>query len=227
MARHLTKRAAKQELRSARDRHLALLAEVQKNCISENPARDGFKHLLAIPIIYAAWEGYFKISFTLCIKRKCQSTLRAKSYPGIYTALWLQKQPFVQSYLSTLVSAMQPGKAVQPKSGHQYRALAKFSDEFSGWLNSPMDHASGFDGLVMTHSNVDQKVLTLNSEVIGLDLSGVPVGRLDSMVGRRNEISHGGILDYPSDTEVIELLAFCNNLIISIDAKISTWLSAS
>lgn len=227
MARHLTLSAARQELAAAKIRHLALLDDVHRHCIVDNPDREGFKYLLAVPIIYAAWEGYFKISFTLCIKRKCQSTLKAKSYPGIYRTLWLQKQPFVQSYLDTLVGAMQPGRAVAPKTGYQYKALATFSENFAQWLNAPVEHTSGFEDLVMTHSNVDQKVLGLNSEVIGLDLSGVPVGRLDSMVGRRNEISHGGLLTYPTEVEVTDLVNFCRNLITGIDTKISTWLVSS
>lgn len=227
MARHLTLSAARQELTAARERHLALLDEVRRHCINENPARDGFKYLLAVPIIYAAWEGYFKISFTLCIKRKCQSTLKAKSYPGIYRALWLQKQPFVKSYLATLATAMQPGKAVSPKTGNQYKALATFSEKFAQWLDAPVEHAPGFEDLVMTYSNVDQKVLVLNAEVIGLDISGVPVGRLDSMVGRRNEISHGGLLTYPTEVEIDELITFCKTLIAGVDSKITVWLSTS
>jgi hypothetical protein len=227
MARHLTLTAARQELAAARVRHIALLDDVRRHCIDENTIRDPFKHLSAVPIIYAAWEGYFKISFTLCIKRKCQSTIKARSYPGIYRTLWLQKQPFVQSYLSTLVAAMQPGKAISPKTGSQYKALASFSDKFSQWLDAPVDHASGFEDLVMTYSNVDYKVLALNSEVIGLDISGVPVGRLDGMVGRRNEISHGGLLTYPTESEVDELVTFCRNLISGIDGKIASWLKTS
>ncbi len=227
MARHLTLRAARQELAAAKQRHMSLLNDLKRHCVDENTTREGFKYLLAIPIIYAAWEGYFKISFTLCIKRKCQSTLRARAYPGIYRTLWLQKQPFVKSYLASLVNAMQPGKPVSPKTGSQYKALATFSENFAHWLEEPVDHASGFEGLVMTHSNVDHSVLTLNSEVIGLDLTGVPVGRLDSMVGRRNEISHGGLLTYPTEAEVIELVAFCGNLITSVDGKIRDWLASS
>lgn len=227
MARHLTLRAARQELAAAKERHVSLLDDVERHCIDENAAREGFKYLLAIPIIYAAWEGYFKISFTLCIKRKCQLTLRARAYPGIYRTLWLQKQPFVMSYLASLVNAMQPGKSVSPKTGSQYKALATFSESFVDWLEGPVDHASGFEGLVMTHSNVDHSVLTLNSEVIGLDLAGVPVGRLNSMVGRRNEISHGGLLTYPTEIEVIELVAFCRGLIVGLDEKIGDWLATS
>jgi hypothetical protein len=79
----------------------------------------------------------------------------------------------------------------------------------------------------MTYSNVDYKVLALNSEVIGLDISGVPVGRLDGMVGRRNEISHGGLLTYPTESEVDELVTFCRNLISGIDGKIASWLKTS
>lgn len=227
MARHLTLPAARQELAAARERHLSLLDEVRKHCIEENPVREGFKYLLAVPIIYAAWEGYFKISFTLCIKRKCQSTVKAKSYPGIYRTLWLQKQPFVQSYLGTLVAAMQPGNPLSPKTGNQYKALATFSEKLAQWLDAPVDHATGFEDLVMTYSNVDQKVLALNSEVIGLDITGVPVGRLDSMVGRRNEISHGGLLTFPTEVEIDELVKFCGNLIIGVDDKIVAWLPTS
>lgn len=224
MPKHLKLQSAKAEVNGARNRHLQMLADVRRHCMEENPTRDGFRYLMAIPMIYAAWEGYFKIACSICFQRKCVVGRKAKSYPGIYATLWLQKQGFVQAYLQKLFNAMQLGREAAPKTGAQYRALAQFSTGLADWLEGPIDHTIGFDGLVMTYSNVDIDVFKLNAEIIGLDLNGVMMGRLNELVGRRNEIAHGGLVTYPAESEVDGLIIFTENLIKSVDVAISAWL---
>lgn len=226
MARHLNLKTARNETSSARVRHLDLLDQVRAHCVSNNSTKDGFLYLLAIPIIYAAWEGYFKIACALCLKRRCIRGQKAKKYSSPYMTLWLQKEPFVHSYLQNLVNGMQLGKPLR-KSGGQFFALANFAGNVANWLEGPIDHTILFDDLVMTHSNVNRDVAMLNGSVIGLNMGGVKFGRLDELLGRRNEIAHGGLLSFPTEAEVIGLISYTEDLIRSFDQSVSQWLAHS
>lgn len=227
MSFYMSRRMARVEAKSALDRHVNMLGEIRKHSLSNNAGGDQFLYLMAIPIIYSAWEGYFKIVFSVCFKRKCDLQRRVSSYPEMFAVLWLQKQGFFQSYLKKMFSAMQMGQENMPKTGAQYRALAEFARGFSEWSRGPVDHTIKFDSLVMTYSNVNLEVLKLNSEVIGLNLAGVRTGALDELVGRRNEVAHGGLLVYPTNIEVDELLGYAEALMNSLHAAVSRWMDSN
>lgn len=227
MSVYLPRKMARAEVQSALDRHITMLDEIKKHSLTNNVAGDQFLYLMAIPIIYSAWEGYFKIVFSVCFKRKCNLHRKASSYPEIFSVLWLQKQGFFQSYLSKMFAAMQLGQERLPKTGAQYRALAEFSKGFSAWIRGPVDHTVKFDSLVMTYSNVNLEVLKLNSEVIGLNLTGVRTGSLDELVGRRNDVAHGGLLVYPTNFEVDQLISYTEELMKSLDGAVSKWMDVN
>lgn len=227
MSVYLSRRMARAEARSALDRHVNMLEETRKHSLSNNAAGDQFLYLMAIPIIYSAWEGYFKIIFSVCFKRKCDLQRKVSSYPEIFAVLWLQKQGFFQSYLKKLFAAMQMGQETVPKTGAQYRALADFARGFSAWSRAPVDHTIQFDSLVMTYSNVNLEVLKLNAEVIGLNLAGVRTGGLDELVGRRNDVAHGGLVVYPTNIEVDELISYAESLMRTLDIAVSGWMDSN
>lgn len=223
MAKHYKLSDARVETQSARDRHLALLRDVRRHCVTANPAKDGVLYLLAVPMIYAAWEGYFKLVCSLCIKRKCETTRRAKLYANGYSTLWLQKEPFVQSFMQSLINGMQPGKAVRASTA-QYDALRNFSGNIAGWLERPVDHTLDFETLVMTYSNVNKDVVAINAGAIGLGLAGVTLGKLDELLGWRNNVAHGGLMTYPTEAETVDFFDYAERLISTFDAAIQRWL---
>ena len=214
---------ARVETVSARDRHLALLSDVRKHCITANVAKDKFMYLLAIPMIYAAWEGYFKLVCSLCVKRKCQVGKKTKAYEPMYSTLWLQKEPFVQSYLQSLINSMQPGRATRA-SFAQYEALTAFAGSVTDWMDEPVNHALDFESLVMTYSNVGRDVVKTNARAIDMDLTGVALGKLDELLGRRNGIAHGGLMSYPLESEVVEYIDYAELLLTTFNAAVQRWL---
>ena len=112
MSYHLGKKQARLELENARGRHLAVLEDVRRVCVVENASKDEFKYLMAVPIIYSAWEGTFRITCATCIKRKCMVGTKARNHNAEYTTLWLQREKFVETFLKNLLNAMNPGADV-------------------------------------------------------------------------------------------------------------------
>lgn len=227
MSKHLRLQSAKLEAKIALARHIKILEDVKFFSVTSNPLKQEFLYLMAIPVIYAAWEGYFRISCSICLRRKCQRGKKSKAYESTYSTLWLQKEKFVSSFLDSLTSAMQLGR-VQKKIGNgRFNAIAKFSDSLGQWRERPLDHLTDFDKLVMTHSNVNKDVAEINSEIIGINISTIDFSKLDELLNRRNEIAHGGMLNYPNDIVVIGLLEYTQNLISQFHSSVDQWLSAS
>lgn len=227
MGKHLRLASAKAEIRSALSRHQRMLDDVRLHSMTNNQAKNEFLYLMAIPVIYAAWEGFFRISCSICLRRKCLVGAKSKKYDSSYSTLWLQKEPFLSSFLQSLVSAMQLGR-VQKKLGNgQFNAIAKFSANLGEWRDRPLDHLADFDALVMTHSNVNKDVTAINCGIIGIDLSGVDFSRLDELLNRRNEIAHGGMMALPSEDIVEKLLVYTHDLIDAFHDSVCSWLSSS
>ena len=69
----------------------------------------------------------------------------------------------------------------------------------------------------MRFSNVNQDVVEINAGAIGIDdfplFKEIKLGRLHDLVGRRNEIGHGAIINAPPNENFVELWVFTENLI--------------
>lgn len=227
MSIHLRLASAKKEAKQAFERHVKILDDVKSRCIDSNTENDGFMYLMSVPIIYAAWEGYFKISCAICLRRYCRQGQKIKSYTDIYAALWLQKEGFLVSFLQKLLNTMTIGTPVTKRGAGKFDILTDFTRSMKSWLDQPVDHLIDFDSLVMTHSNVNKSVAELNSKVIGLDVSTINFGRLDNLLEQRNSIAHGGLITYPTKTNIEEILLYTQNLIGDFHAAVITWLDES
>ncbi|PBP67734.1 hypothetical protein CCL19_12700 [Pseudomonas syringae] len=95
------------------------------------------------------------------------------------------------------------------------------------WLGSPVDHLIDFDALVMTHSNVNKSVAELNARIIGLDISNVSLGRLDSLLEQRNSIAHGGLITYPTKISVEDTLDYSRRVITEFHEAVINWLNSN
>lgn len=227
MARHLTLRSARQEMHSAHVRHKDMLGNIRRHSLDNNKGKDSFLYLMAIPVIYAAWEGYFRLACSICLKTQCFIEKKAKKYHNKYTALWLQRESFFDSFLQNLFNSMQMGRSSKKISSGKFMAVSSFAGKIGPWLESPINHLSNFDELVMTHSNVNKDVAKLNSDIIGLHVEDIDFSRLDELVNRRNEIAHGGLINYPTENNVVELLDYTENLIDEFHLSIEDWLTTS
>ncbi|CAM8571802.1 MAE_28990/MAE_18760 family HEPN-like nuclease [Enterobacter asburiae] len=225
MAIHLHRASAKLEAQQAHDRHIEILTSVKNRCVDNNQAKDGFLYLMAVPVIYAAWEGYFKISCSICLRRYCRQGRKVKSYTDIYAALWLQKEGFLASFLQKLLNTMSLGSKIEKKGAGKFDILTDFTGSMKQWLEKPVDHLIDFDSLVMTHSNVNKNVAELNARVIGLDISNVNFGRLDNLLKERNNIAHGGLITYPNEAFIQDLLIYTSKLIDDFHNAVMIWLT--
>lgn len=224
MKRHIKLNEARAESDAALLRHKEILDNIEKHAITNNPDKDEFLYLMSIPVIYAAWEGFFRISCSICLRRKFFKGKKVKRYDESYAALWLQKEGFLNSFLDRLFSSMNLGKPPKNANAGRYHALASFTGSIMQWLETPADHLQNFDDLVMTHSNVNKDVALINCKIIGIDVSGLSFGRLNDLLGRRNEIAHGGLIDYPSEQVVIDLLSYTNGLLNDFNQAVNDWL---
>ena len=158
MAKHIHRKEAKKEARQALERHKDILKNIEKHALTANEGKDDFLYLMAIPMIYAAWEGYFKITCAICLKRFCLRGQKYKSYPDSYATLWLQKEKFLNSFFDKLFSSVSFGKKPKKLSAGRFASLASFSQNIKEWLETPIDHLTNFDELVMTYSTVNKEV---------------------------------------------------------------------
>lgn len=225
--RHLVLPSARQEIKAAHNRQQKVLADIRLHSIEKNNTKDAFLFLMAIPVIYAAWEGYFRLACSICLKRQCYVGRKAKVYDKKYAALWLQREGFFDSFLKKLVDSMQLGRPTRRISSGKYTATVEFSGNMNEWFNKPISHLSNFDDLVMTYSNVNKDVATLNGEIIGLNLDNVDFSRLNELLNRRNDIAHGGLVDYPREDTVEGLLDYTSDLIDSFHQSVEAWLANS
>ncbi|MFQ2412143.1 HEPN domain-containing protein [Aeromonas hydrophila] len=226
MAIHLRLSSAKTEAKQAFERHLKILDDISERCVTSNVNNDGFLYLMAIPIIYAAWEGYFKISCSICLRRYCRQGQKVSAYPDVYAALWLQKEGFLASFLQRLLNTMTLGNQLKKQGSGKFDVLTTFTGDMKSWLNRPVDHFIDFDSLVMTHSNVNKGIAELNAKVIGLDVTGVPLGRLDNLLAQRNNIAHGGLITYPTRDSLEDTLGYARELIEKYHESVMSWLDA-
>ncbi len=224
MAIHLRLSSAKLEAKQALNRHLKILDDITDRCVTSNNNNDGFLYLMAIPIIYAAWEGYFKVTCSICLRRHCRPGQKVSTYPDVYAALWLQKEGFLASFLQKLLNTMTLGKQPKKQGSGKFDVLTTFTGEMKNWLGRPVDHLIDFDSLVMTHSNVNKAIAELNAKVIGLDVGNVPLGRLDNLLEQRNSIAHGGLISYPTRGNIEDTLEYTRELITKFHNSVVHWL---
>jgi hypothetical protein len=227
MTVHLTKRTAQSELSYALRQHLDIIDSVERCFITLNISKEPFLYLGAIPILYSAWEGFFKVNCSICLRRICIRDGKAKNYSNEYASLWLQREPFMQTFLKSLLNSMDVGRDVSKITAGRFKTIVTFNNSIKGWLDSPVQHAANFDDLLMTQSNVNTEITKLNCNIIGVDLSAVDFSRLDELLGRRNSIAHGGLLTYPSENDVQMLLAYTRKLLTEFNLAIANWIKAS
>lgn len=221
----ITRAEAGVEARDAKETHLDLLIEIEKRSLTENQQRDKYLYLMAVPIVYAVWEGYFKMSIAVCFKRLYEVNCRPRPIGRAFPTLWLQKESFVASFLQNLVNAMSPGTDVSKKINvGKFKALAGFSNDIAKWLASPVPAPTDFVNLVMTHSNVNESVAKANADIIGLDLAGVDFGRINQLLNLRNDVSHGGLLQLPEAPEIERTINYTKELINQFDSAVQRWI---
>jgi hypothetical protein len=96
------------------------------------------------------------------------------------------------------------------------------------WSNQGLDRSIETSDLVMRFSNVNQEVVEINAAAIGLvkcaAFQRLKLGRLHDLVGRRNEIGHGAIIEPPPNEQFRDLWDFTEALIVEYCNTFTDWM---
>ncbi len=152
-------------------------------------------------------------------------------------ALWLQAEPFFSSYADKVKNSsskdsndVSSRKSIKASS---YKALVDFIEKLFHWRSANISGTTDTTKLVMTFSNVNCAVLQANAEAIGL--ASIPefvafhsaIGRLEDLVGRRNDIAHGTLAIPPGNRIFRELLGLTRDrLVIDFCQIVQLWIVA-
>jgi hypothetical protein len=129
--------------------------------------------LMAIPMLYAHWEGFVKESVELYIE-------------------YIEKQPVAPARLNPIVFsfAIRKSLALLIKSG----SVDRISD-FAKWMMAMITTPIKFeDKTIETRANLSFANLKALCETLSIDVAGIEDKRrnLDGLVHRRNNIAHTG-----------------------------------
>ncbi|HGW8095127.1 TPA: HEPN domain-containing protein, partial [Escherichia coli] len=78
--------------------------------------------------------------------------------------------------------------------------------------------------LVMTFSNVNEMVVKVNFDAIGLDYSLLDLSQLGEVVGLRNSLGHGEFKSSVNPRKFNSIIVYVENLIIDLNQCAITWL---
>lgn len=195
--------------------------------------------LMALPMLYSVWERVFSISTAICLRIVRDSYPKAADCPSAVRALWLRKAGFYKGFVDSVRdileldredSVLERTRKLNTKINKgSYKLSSKMLEELDSWHSRPLDRSVNLSDILMTYSNVNDGVVALNAEIIGLKEVGayesVDLGRLGSLVARRNGIGHGAILDAPGERELLELLDYTKDVVINYSLTVKEWIN--
>lgn len=190
--------------------------------------------IVATPFLYAIWERCFRTAFgVMASVVRQQSEVPAKmSY--MQATLWLQRESFFASFLDKIRQRPIENEDAPTRrtiKASAYRNLVDFFSSLIAWHTQKLNNVPPDNDLVMTFSNVNAAVLDANAEAIGLsELAEYKkfrkqVGRLDDLVGRRNDIGHGTLAKPPGPREFDELKNLVADALVNEFCEVvQTWI---
>lgn len=181
--------------------------------------------LIATPMLYSIWERCFTLNHAIALRLIRDVTKKTHKLAPPKRAIWLLKEPWYRSLVDQLRSGTTSTKV---KKG-EFTILSQFLTSFDNWADGKLDASITTDELVMTFSNVDNKVVELNAQAIGIDsfadFQAMKFGRLNDLVGQRNDIGHGAIIQPPANDHFIQLLDFTENLVKEYCKVFTDWIN--
>ncbi|WP_374675996.1 hypothetical protein [Ideonella sp.] len=220
---------AQKEIEANRVECLSLLKRMGDfHTPAEGEPYDPTFRLIATPMLYSAWERCFSLCHEVALRLVRDNTPHPMALPCSTRAVWLLHTPFYKSMADKLKT--QVSDSERPKRG-QFASLCDFLAELDAWSTKALDPTVSTESMVMTMSNVNPDVVEINAKAIGLYdtplFQSLRLGKLHDLVGRRNEIGHGGVIEPPSNETFVELWAFTQQMIDAYCAAVSCWMSAA
>lgn len=184
--------------------------------------------LLVLPLLYSVWERCFTLCHSIALRLLREACANPQAMSASERAIWLIRAPFYQSLVAKLTVHTPGDSSLRPKRGH-FPALCDFLTELENWFSAPVDSSVDTEALVMTFSNVNPDVVELNARAIGIWESPfferIKFGRLNDLVGRRNEIGHGATIAAPPNHEFLELWNYTEELIEQYCNAVVSWIA--
>lgn len=194
--------------------------------------------LMVIPMLYSVWERCFSVWTSICLKVLRESHDRAGDCPPQVRAFWLRKADFFRSFVDTMrdVLELEREDSVFKQASGLKKKITKGGFHLSSrvlrdldeWHEQPLSQKLDVRELVLTYSNVNDAVVAVNAEAIGLDsvpsYAALDLSRLGGLVGMRNGIGHGATMVAPGPREVAELVDYTERLVLQYADVVLEWI---
>ncbi len=184
--------------------------------------------LIATPMLYSIWERCFTLCHAIGLRLIRDMTEKVNDLDPTQRSVWLLQTEFYKSMISRLRDGF-AADIKKAKKGH-FGLLCEFLPRLDEWQLDELDHSISTDTLVMTFSNVNPDVVEINALAIGISefpaFRNLKLGRLHDLVGQRNGIGHGAVIDPPSNDIFLNLLTFTEDLVRDYCTVFSEWIVA-
>ncbi len=189
--------------------------------------------IISIPMIYSSWEGFFTETMSVCLNSLKLSDREAFKYSPSIRALWLQREPFFSKYIDMIknIYDIDSHKSIT-QTGTQFKK--KITKGTFKLTSEVIDHIDGFNKsalsdcdvseLVMTFSNVNEMVVQINFDAIGLDYSNLDLSQLGEVVGLRNSLGHGEFKSKVQPRKFSSVISYVEQLINDLNTSAEHWL---
>ncbi|WP_158618443.1 MAE_28990/MAE_18760 family HEPN-like nuclease [Candidimonas sp. SYP-B2681] len=235
-----TRRDFVAEVTFTRDNDCLPVLENLRSLLSDQISERDTLRLMAVPMLYSVWERCFSLWTSICLKIIRDNHIRAADCPPQLRAYWLRKAGFFKSFIDTIrdvVELEREDSVFNQTSGLSkkitkggFHLSAKVLRELDTWHQQPFSAKLDVKELVLTYSNVNDAVVAVNAEALGLvnmdAYSKLDLSRLGGLVGLRNGIGHGAMLNPPGEKELEELLAYTESLVQQYADVILEWVNA-
>ncbi|MHA7844759.1 MAE_28990/MAE_18760 family HEPN-like nuclease [Serratia sp. D1N4] len=189
--------------------------------------------IISIPMIYSSWEGFFTETMSVCLNSLKLSDREAFKYSPEIRALWLQREPFFNKYIDMIknIYDIDSHRSIS-HSGPQFKK--KITKGTFKLTSEVIGHIDGFNQsslsdcdvseLVMTFSNVNDTVVRINFDAIGLNYSHLDLSQLGEVVGLRNSLGHGEFKSRIPPRKFNSLIMYVETLINDLNTSAESWL---
>ncbi|AEA71625.1 Hypothetical protein PSEBR_m1620 [Pseudomonas brassicacearum subsp. brassicacearum NFM421] len=238
MAITKTRKDYVEEVIYVRDHECLPILNHVRAVLSEQQPYPETVRLMAVPMLYSVWERSFSVWTSICLKSIRESTIKAIDCSPEIRAFWLRKADFFKSFIDIIRDVMElerEDSIFQQTSGLSkkitkggFHLSSKVLGGLDAWHQQPFSSKQDVKELVLTYSNVNDAVVAVNAEALGLSLMStyqhLDLSKLGGLVGMRNAIGHGASLSAPGAREMTELLDYTDSLIAQYANVVIEWL---
>lgn len=181
---------------------------------------------MCLALAYSQWERFFRQSHGICF-RLIQSVYKKNSNcPASLQPVWYRRSREFQK-LVQFINTDRKLEAATQETKSPFEFADKLLRNTQAWVSSTMGHED-IDSLVVTFSNVDKKVVEFNAKILGIDqdpkYKNLDLGELNNLVGRRNDVAHGGFKSSIGRRQMNDFLSYTTTLCVDYNNLIRRWI---